>query len=127
MRRYLQHIDKLRQRPPLSLVKAEVDPATPAALADDVDGFLSCLLRQNDLVLRLGSRRWLIVLPAPEDEVPSFRRRAEKTFAEASRNRVGEPYPQIDFHFLGTWPAEDRKAILAELSDIARSEEVVDV
>lgn len=127
MRRYLLRIGKLRQLPPLSLVKAEVESSTALALAEDVDGFLGCLLRYNDLVLRLGARRWLIVLPVPEDEVPAFRRRAEKAFGEASRNRVGEPYPQIDFRHLGTWSAGERQAILSELNDIARPEEVVDV
>ena len=128
MRRYLRRIGEMRRRPPpVSLVKAEVEHSTSATLAEDVDGFLSCLLRYNDLLLRVGPRRWLIALPTPGDEVAAFRRRAEKTFREAARNRVGVPYPRIDFRSLGTWPACDRQAILAELSDFARAEEVVDV
>ncbi|HUY89501.1 MAG TPA: hybrid sensor histidine kinase/response regulator [Pirellulales bacterium] len=128
VRRYLHRVGKLRNGPPqLSLVRAEVDPSTAAPLAEDVDGFLSCLLRYNDLVLRVGPSRWLVVLPVPEDQVAAFLRRAEKAFAEAARNRVGDPYPRIDFRHLGTWPVDHDKAILAEMSDIARCEEAVDV
>lgn len=128
MRRYLGRVGKLRNGPPqLSLVKAEVDPSTSAPLADDVDGFLSCLLRYNDLVLRIGPNRWLIALPVPDGEAATFLRRAAKALADAARNRIGEPYPRIEFRRLGTWPVGRPREILDVLSDVVRCEEAVDV
>jgi signal transduction histidine kinase len=126
MRRYLHRIGEIRNGPErLSLVEAKVAESTSERLVDDVDTFLSCLLRYNDLVLRVGPQRWLIVLPVPESEVDAFHQRAKKALAEANRNRLGEPLPTIHLEFLGSWHAANRKQILARLRGILPSEEAV--
>jgi signal transduction histidine kinase len=126
MRRYLHRIGEIRNGPQrLSVVRAEIDESICERLADEVDTFLSCLLRYNDLVLRVASRAWLIVLPVPESEVKAFRQRAEKALGETNRNRLGEPFPPIHFQFLGAWRVAGRRQILARLRAILTSEEAV--
>jgi hypothetical protein len=126
MRRYLHRMGEIRNGPQhLSLVQAEIDESAAERLADDVDTYLSCLLRYNDLLLRAGTHRWLIVLPLPESEVAAFRQRAAKALNEANRNRLGESLPAIQFEFSGSWHVGARKQILARLRAILPSEETV--
>jgi signal transduction histidine kinase len=126
MHRYLHRIGEIRNGPQhLSLVRAEIDDSTCERLADEVDTFLSCVLRYNDLLLRVGARAWLIVLPVPESEVTAFHQRAEKALGEANRNRLGESLPPIGFQFLGAWRVASRPQILATLRAVLASEEAV--
>ncbi|HWB09274.1 MAG TPA: hybrid sensor histidine kinase/response regulator [Pirellulales bacterium] len=126
MRRYLHRIGQIRNGPErLSLVQADIDESTSERLSEDVDTFLSCLLRYNDLLLRGGPHRWLIVLPVPESEVASFHQRAKKSLAESNRNRLGEPLPTIHLECLGSWRVASRRQILARLRNILPSVETV--
>jgi signal transduction histidine kinase len=126
MRRYLHRIGEIRNSPQqLSLVRAGIDESTSKRLPDDVDTFLSCLLRYNDLLLRVGPQSWLIVLPVPECEVAAFRQRAAKALSDANRNRLVESLPTIHFEFLGSWQMAARRQMLAKLRAIVPSEEAV--
>ena len=126
MRLYLHRIGQLRNGPPfVSLVQADIAELTLGDLADDVDKFLSFLLRYNDLVVRIGPRRWFIVLPVSESEVPAFRQRAEKAIGEDSRNRLGDPFPVIDLQFVGTWRVAAGEEMLTRLRAILPTEEAV--
>ena len=116
MRRYLRRImHSSHFARHISLVEADVAESTGAALIDDAGEFLSCLLRYNDLLLKTGPTRWLIVLPIAQGLVNSFLQRADKAIGESNRNRLGDPLPVIGFHPLGTWPRSDHHELIAAL------------
>jgi hypothetical protein len=96
-------------------ITVDVPEFTDAALIDDASEFLNCLLRYNDLLLKTGPTRWLIVLPIAKNLVESFLQRAVKAIGEANRNRLGEALPAIGFHPLGTWPSSSHHELLAAL------------
>jgi signal transduction histidine kinase len=116
MRRYLRRImHSSHVSRHISLVEADVPELTDTALISDADEFLNCLLRYNDLLLKTGPTRWLIVLPVAQSLVDSFLQRADKAVAEAHRNRLGAPLPAIGFHPLGTWPSSRDHELLGAL------------
>jgi two-component sensor histidine kinase len=126
MRRYLRRIvHSAHLSRHISLVEAEVAESTETALVDDAGELLSCLLRYNDLLLKTGLTRWLIVLPIAESLVKSFLGRTEKAIGEANRNRLGELLPAIDFHPLGSWPSSDHDELLAALRLVLNHGETV--
>jgi signal transduction histidine kinase len=126
MHRYLRRIvNSSHLSRHISLVHADIEESTGAESIDDTGEFLSCLLRYNDLLLKTGPARWLIVLPIAQGLVDSFLQRAEKAIGEANRNRLGDPLPAIEFHPLGTWPSSSRDELLGQLRAALNSEEMV--
>ena len=126
LRRYLHGIERLGSGPRfLSLVRTEIAESVSKGVADDVDGFLSYLLRHNDLGLRIAPSRWLLVLSIAESGLPAFWQRADKALGEARRNRLEGGFPEIDFRFLGTWRADSHEGILARLRETAPAETIV--
>jgi len=126
MRRYLRrimHSSHLSRH--ISLVEADVTELTDTALVNDAYEFLNCLLRYNDLLLKTGPARWLIVLPIAQRLVETFLQRADKAVVEANRNRLGAPLPAIGFHSLGTWPSSSHHDLLAALQLALRHGETV--
>lgn len=116
MRRYLRRITySCHLVRHISLVEADVAEFTDADLIADAGEFLNCLLRYNDLLLKTGPTRWLIVLPIAQSLVESFLLRAEKSICEANRNRLGDPLPTIGLHPLGTWPSTNHDELLTAL------------
>ncbi len=126
LRLYLHGIERLASGPRfLSLVRIEIAESVGRDVADDVDGFLSYLLRHNDLALRISPSRWLMVLSIAESGLPAFRKRVDKTLGEARRNRLEGQLPEIDFRILGTWRADCHEGILATLRETAPAETIV--
>jgi hypothetical protein len=83
------------------------------------------LLWSSDLLFRNGPARWLLILPIAEIEVKEFRVRVAKKRAEANRNRLAEPLPDIQMKFLCSWRVGgDREELLNRLSSALNPAEV---
>ena len=94
--------------------------------ADDVDGFLSCLLRSADLLFRVRPTRWLVVLPVAESEIVAFRGRMKKVRDAENRNRLAGPLSEIRLNVLGSWRVtKDFDEILNRLSIALEPAELV--
>src|SRR5262249_21392604 len=83
-------------------VAAHVGAGVDDSLADEIDEFLSHLVRARDLVFRGDAHTWLFVLACDEAELPMFSERIEKARVEANRNRPGAALPEIQFESLTT-------------------------
>lgn len=100
-RRYLGQSKGLAE---LSLLEVEVEASTAQAVADDVDAFLSRLLRRHDIIFRAAERRWVLLLSASADDVELFLERGRDVLQNTNRNRPYEPLPEFKPTRLGTWP-----------------------
>lgn len=96
--RYIQRIRRLDSGSALcSPVTVTASSIAGARDLDDLDVFLSHNVRNGDLALRVGDRRWLIVLSAPPAEVRDFISRTKQEMAELNRNRPLGALPAIEF------------------------------
>ncbi len=106
-RRYLQRIERVERvedgTSSVSIIEATVGELVDASLADDIDAFLNCCLRKNDLLFRVGDRRWVIALPEPNCEVEKYFDRVEGEWESANRNRPFGPLPDVDMSSQGSW------------------------
>jgi two-component sensor histidine kinase len=103
--RYLKRLKRVRNRPQVaSMVTARIDQLTADNVAAEVNAFLNCTLRQNDLAFRIGRCRWLIILPLEREEIDAFIARANRLHQEANRNRPHGPLPEVELRIEGTWP-----------------------
>lgn len=102
--RYLSRLelDELGSRT-VSLLHVVAGDQCTLEAADDVDAFLSYLLRRNDLLLRIAPLAWLVVLDADEVACEQFLVRYEKTLTETNRNRLRGPLPPLHVTTEGTW------------------------
>jgi hypothetical protein len=110
LQRYLKRLTAMGTRCPhgdceseLSLLSARIGDSLPAGLAAETESYLNYLLRRNDLLFRIGPHRWMLALPAAQDELASFVNRAAKTWRDTNRNRPHGPLPEVEFHSKGTW------------------------
>ncbi len=126
MRRYLARVaDAHSGGAHVSLVRAALRAAVGLMRADEAGEFLCFLLRPGDLLFRTGAARWLVALPITVGEVKHFQERAEKAVAEANRNRIGEPLPELELECLGAWNVVHGAAhALATLQYELQSEEL---
>ncbi len=123
MRRYLNRVDKLCDAAPyVTLVQADIEETAVESLAEDLDGFLSGLLRHNDLSLRVGPHRWLMALSIADSEFPAFRQRIGQELHELGRNRLADPLPEVEFGLLGTWGVRNHEQIVGRLCEVAQTE-----
>ena len=67
MRRFLHRIERIEamedSSPFVSVVTANIDDDNTPSSADEMDAFLNCCLRKNDLLFRIDPTRWVIALP----------------------------------------------------------------
>jgi signal transduction histidine kinase len=124
--RYLERMSGTSgDKSPVTIVTATVPDDTAESLALDVDRFLNYLLRRHDLLFRIETGRWLLVLGTPAIELEKFSRRVERLRAEANHNRPRSPLPEIAFQADGTWsPEAGREEILSLVQQTCRSEVV---
>lgn len=109
----------------VSLVSVMVDANSDEENTNDIDAFISCLLRRNDLVLRTGRCSWLIALDTNDIELNDFVVRAKNTFADANRNRFRGPFPEINWDTHGTWPLNAEPEIYATANELLHVSECV--
>ncbi len=124
--RYLSQLAARRQRPAMvSLVQADLAESVDENLSNEIDAFLSYLLRRNDLLFRASPRRWLFLLLTPQVELDKFLERVAKARLTANRNRPYGPLPEIRYTVEGSWQVVDeRPEILAWVQDCCPVAEV---
>lgn len=66
--------------------------------ADELDAFLCHNVRRDDLALRVGDGRWLMLLLVPPVEVEEFVARIRRELTDVNRNQPLGPLPEIEFH-----------------------------
>ena len=117
VRRYLDQIRTSKRALPLvSLITVRADESTPAGDSDDVELYLTGLLRQNDLMWRIDARRWLIVVATNACEANRFLERLEEGLKNMRGLRPAGPLPRLQVALDGTWHAADEsEAILTHL------------
>jgi signal transduction histidine kinase len=109
VRRYLHQIRMTKRALPLvSVFTIETDESTPLEDADDVDLCLTGLLRQNDLMWRLDTHSWLIVIATNEAEAARFLQRLEDEHKSIDCRRPGGALPRLQTTRQGTWRAADQ-------------------
>ena len=118
-RRFLRRIAmRFPKSKRVSLVIAELDESAEERQCDEVEAFLNCQLRRNDVLFRSGQRSWLMLLLAPEIELELSLERFQAARTAVNRNRPYGPLPEIRY---GTDDSrrvvEDADAILARVQD----------
>lgn len=109
---------KKSSRDTLSVVDIVIPSETPETSADEFDSFLNCLLRPNDLLLRVRADVWLLVMLAPHSERNRWCQRAEEEYRRHNRNRPAGPLPSYECRSHGRWRSlQDREAILSSFSN----------
>lgn len=88
---------------PMSLLVAELNPNVSSNSADDIDVFLSHLVRGSDLSFRAARRRWVLLVPELESEALAFAARAQIELQSINRNRPKGQLPELAFRLDGTW------------------------
>ena len=116
-RRYLSKVKK--RLPELSLLEARVDASIAATVADDVDAFLSRLLRRHDILFRATPRRWVLLLSASEAEVELFLARGLQVLVNTNRNRPFGPLPEVIWSRIGTWRMQQHEILDAVRAALA--------
>ena len=107
----------------LSFVAVVADRDKSDKDLDDLDSFLSQILRLNDVVFRASRASWLVVLLVPHVELVHFIDGARDYHAELSRNRPFGPLPDLEFIDHGSrYLAEPAESLLECFSDFMRTE-----
>lgn len=75
--------------------------------ADELDHFLTGLLRREDLLLRVADNRWLLAQVVSPSEAEAWCERAMKNFAKANRNRPAGPLPEFRINVSTVWRPSD--------------------
>ncbi|MEX2113962.1 MAG: hybrid sensor histidine kinase/response regulator [Pirellulales bacterium] len=117
--RYLQRLARTDdESQSISLLVVSVADSVDNQGANDVDALFTYLQRRNDLLLRLLSHRWLLLLDAGRHELDGFRVRLKETLAEVNRNRLRGPLPALNCMTIGTWALSRRREIERKAEDI---------
>lgn len=108
---------------PLFVNKISLGETIAEKDANDFDRFMNCLLRRQDLLFRLSTREWLLVLSIPENEMPRWEERANRDFGRFNRNRPQGPLPGYSRRIIQKWPAQiSARRILGEFDRILKTE-----
>jgi len=106
-KRYLHRIERVEQVENhtlfVSILTANIAEDTSELLADDMDAFLNCCLRKNDLLFRVDHSQWMVALPEPDSAIDTYERRIQKEWSNANRNRPFGALPRIDLRSAGSW------------------------
>ena len=109
VRRYLHQLCTTKRALPLvSVVVVRADESTPTEDTDDVELYLTGLLRQHDLMWRLDSHRWLIVIATNDCEANRFLERLKEGLKDIDGVRPAGPLPLLHVTAEGRWRAADQ-------------------
>ncbi len=112
----------------VSLLSAVAAVEEGTSVGDDIHFLLNDLLRTNDLLFRVDSGHWLVVLAANSKGVDAFRARVMAMLLAVNRNRPRGALPAITFANEGSWQLPDEASQLrAECSRLMKPEEIVEV
>ena len=98
----------------LQLVEISIDDRAGASGSDDFDNFLNCLLRKRDLLFRVESGRWLLIMAIPECEAHHWRTRIRKEHQMQNRNRPMGPLPDYNGVVKASWRTVDQDGKILE-------------
>jgi len=90
----------------ISLLTATVGAGDDTNVGPVVDEFLHSVLRADDLMLRVSTRRWLILADSPRQHLPDLTGRVQQIWSNVNRNRPVDEVPRLELAVLGTWPLE---------------------
>ncbi|MBI1247591.1 response regulator [bacterium] len=112
----------------LRALEIVLDESIPEIDADDFDRFVNCQLRRQDILFRVTTRCWMLIMPIESNEMPMWEQRAERDFVRFNRNRPQGPLPGYSRRFIQHWsPQVSRQHILSEfdqyLSQVAMESE----
>ena len=109
-KRYLHRIERVEQVGDntlfVSVVTASITEDVSDPLADDIDAFLNCCLRKNDLLFRVGRCQWVVAVPEPDSELDAYETRIQKEWSNSNRNRPFGPLPNLDLRAAGSWKSK---------------------
>ena len=94
----------------LSLVVARVDSDTEEGPCEVVDEFLQRALRGNDLTVRGGERRWLLIVAGPRQEIQDATGRIVADWRSFARNCPAVELPELEFEEIGSWSTPGQTA-----------------
>jgi len=89
------------------VIEVAVNQEIKSTEADELDKFLNCLLRRNDLLFRTDVNTWLIVMSVPQCESRVWFDRAEKEFQRTNRNRPLGPLPEYCASLRCEWEVDE--------------------
>lgn len=126
--RYLRQIRATKRALPfVSLFIVEAEQVIRPEDADGVDSCLTRLLRQYDLMWRLDTRTWLILVAAIKSDAHRFLQRLDEEYKNAGSLRPGTPLPLLQTTAVGTWRATDHsKELLNRLNRLFTAKEKVE-
>jgi hypothetical protein len=112
----------------VSLLTAVAVVEEGSSVGDDIHFLLNDLLRTNDLLFRVDSGHWLVVLAANSKGVDAFRARVMAMLLAVNRNRPRGALPAITLVNEGSWQLpDDASKLRAECSRLIRPVETVQV
>lgn len=125
-KRYLKMLERT-QNDFVAVVTANIDPETADQDANDVNTFMSYLVRGHDLTLRADRDRWILVLPEPVSEVEQFLERAKREIDAVSRNRPRGALPHIEWQIDGYWTdlKSATEEIVSHVNSLAKERESI--
>lgn len=115
MRRWLEF--RRSSKDSLQLIEITIDDRVPAPVPKEFDSFLNCLLRIDDLLLRIDTNRWLLVMTAFPTESDEWFRRAKKEYDKHSRNRPMGPLPAYHAETICQWSSHESVAKILKRFD----------
>ena len=126
VRRYVDRIKHLLDGiHSVSMVEASIAESSTSVGAEAVHVFLSQQLRHTDLMMRVGTKRWLIILAMREADLCKFFDRLDRTWRESNHNRFDGQIPFIHKAPFGGWRFEDDESELFRLIEEAMAEREV--
>jgi hypothetical protein len=123
VRRYLARLryHKSGERA-LSFMTAETQGWVDQEQGDVLDAFLSYLMRPMDLLFRLDTGHWAMLIPAEMNGVERFRRRCDALVRDTNRNRPDGALPAFLLREIMHWrSASKADDLLAEVDWVMKS------
>lgn len=101
LKRYLNQVarsdDSSTPTPEICIVEITTDEQERSDdIQHEMDAFLNCCLRKNDLLISTSGTQWFVILPEPESELSHYYRRVTDELKLVNRNRPFGPLPRVD-------------------------------
>jgi hypothetical protein len=102
--RYRGILERVLDSPSLmSLMTVEVNAEVDEDAADELDEFLHCVLRRNDLLLRTDRHAWLVAAEGGEQDRQLMVDKIHAAWKDENRNRTYGRLPQFTLEVSGTY------------------------
>ncbi|WP_436715726.1 hybrid sensor histidine kinase/response regulator [Roseiconus lacunae] len=113
-KRFIDHSSRNANCPQtVALLKSTI-PIDQDAIGDDVRKFFLCTLRQNDLLLQIDRRSYLILAAVDQIQLSEMGFRIEEQRARLNRNRLSSPLPELPLENLGMYHLDQKNEVLID-------------